>query len=541
MSFSARRELFFQVAPRYRLGNGKEKQVILDEFTRSTGYARKYAIRLLNQPEHQQPVITRQRLRWYGPDVEEGLVTLWRAANYICAKRLVPYLPELVSVLEQHDHLVVCEQTRSKLLTMSAATVDRILSRYRSKASGRSTTTRGRLLKHQVKVRTFADWEDSRPGFMEADLVAHCGDRTNGSFLNTLVLTDIATSWTECVPLLCRGEEQVLQALELVRQLLPFPLLGLDTDNGSEFLNQGLLAYCQKEGITFTRSRAYKKNDQCYVEQKNGSIVRQLIGYDRFEGRLAHRQLTELYRVIRLYVNLFQPSMKLIFKKREGAKVTKRYDKAQTPYQRLLVAGVLDEAGRERLESFYRALDPVELLRQLERLQDAFWQHAMQVRVGKIRLGQMPSVRLLEVQSPKLPQAQPIVEGKPERSSASVTVFEELEERGKRRYRRSGKPRVPHTWRTRKDPFEGVWAEVKQKLAAEPERTAKSLFLELQQEYPGRFAAGQLRTLQRRVKQWRRETLITFKTEWLAPELEPLTACWDSSRLGSAAQNGLHP
>ncbi len=183
----------------------------------------------------------------------------------------------------------------------------------------------------------------------------------------------------------------------------------------------------------------------------------------------------------------------------------------------------------------------MELLRQLERLQDAFWQPARQVRVGKIRLGQMPSVRLLEVQSPKLPQAQPIVEGQPERSSASVTVFEELEERGKRRYRRSGKPRVPHTWRTRKDPFEGVWAEVKQKLEAEPERTAKSLFLELQQEDPGRFAAGQLRTLQRRVKQWRRETLITFQTEWLAPELEPLTACSDSSRLGSAARNGLHP
>ncbi len=191
-------------------------------------------------PRRGQTISDPPTARWYGAEVEEGLVTLWRAANYICAKRLVPYLPELIPVLEQHGHLVVANEIRSKLLTMSAATADRILSRYRSKGSGKNTSKSGCLLKHQVNVRTFADWEDSRPGFMEADLVAHCGDRTEGAFLNTLVLTDIATSWTECLPLLCRSEEEVLQALELVRKLLPFPLLGLDTDNGSEFLTRVL-------------------------------------------------------------------------------------------------------------------------------------------------------------------------------------------------------------------------------------------------------------------------------------------------------------
>ncbi|MGH9339106.1 MAG: hypothetical protein ACRD1R_05855 [Acidobacteriota bacterium] len=194
MSFSARRELFFQVAPRYRSGDGNEKQVILDEFTRSTGYARKHAIRLLNRADATRSVITRQRLRWYGSEVEEALVTLGRSANYICAKRLVPYLPELMGVLEHPGPLTLSAETRGKLMTRSAAPADRLLARYRRKASGTTRTKHGPLLKHQVSVRTLADWEESRPGFMEADLGAHCGDSMSGGFLNTLVLTDVATS-----------------------------------------------------------------------------------------------------------------------------------------------------------------------------------------------------------------------------------------------------------------------------------------------------------------------------------------------------------
>ena len=241
MSFLARHELLERIAARYRLGTRKQKRMILDEFIESTGYARKYAIRLLGDPGDPQTKITRQRLRWYGPAVEEALMTVWNSANGICAKRLIPFIPELITALESHGHLSP-DDTRSKLLTLSAATADRILRRFRGKISGKGTTKRGKLLKHQIPIRTFADWQDSRPGFMEADLVAHCGERTDGSFLNTLVLTDVATGWTECLPLLCKSGEEVVRSVMMARSLLPFALLGLDTDNGSEFLNEGLLA-----------------------------------------------------------------------------------------------------------------------------------------------------------------------------------------------------------------------------------------------------------------------------------------------------------
>src|SRR5213076_1240930 len=207
----------------------------------------------------------------------------------------------------------------------------------------------GRLLKQQIPVRTFADWNDVRPGFLEADLVAHCGGVAAGAFLYTLTLTDIATTWTECLPLLHRTQEAVVQAVERARQLLPFPLLGFDTDNGSEFLNAQLFDYCAQEQITFTRGRTANKNDQCYVEQKNGSVVRQLVGYERFEGERAYRQLAELYRAVRLYVNFFQPSMKLRTKQRDGARVQRQYEPAQTPFQRVLASGCLSAADRERL------------------------------------------------------------------------------------------------------------------------------------------------------------------------------------------------
>jgi hypothetical protein len=362
------------------------------------------------------------------------------------------------------------------------------------------------LLKHQVPVRTFADWTDSRPGFMEADLVAHCGCSAEGAFLNTLVLTDIATGWTECLPLLYRSEEEVLRALDVGRQLLPFQLLGLDTDNGSEFLNHGLVEYCELEEITFTRSRPYKKNDQCYVEQKNGVIVRQLVGYDRFEGQFAYKQLGELYQVIRLYVNFFQPSMKLISKHRKGSKVYKKYDAARSPFQRLLESNVLDEQRRRYLVDFYHTLDPVQLLGKLELLQDAFWHHAILQK------------RKVSLPSKFVVQPRRVIEDVKDEDIASEPkrIEGEVIRQKKRSYRRKAKQRSPRTWRTRKDPFEDISEELRQMLIAEPQRTAKSLLLELQGRYPGRFPNGQLRTLQRRVKEWRREILVKFDMEWLA-------------------------
>ncbi len=224
-----------------------------------------------------------------------------------------------------------------------------------------------------MPLRTFAGWGDAAPGFVEADLVAQCGPQTVGAFLHTLVLIDVAT---ECLPLLTRSHDAVIGALNLARQLLPFPLLGLDTDNGVEFLNYELLGYCERERITFTRGRAYRKNDQCFVEQKNGAIVRQLVGYGRFAGVDAHRQLAEVYRALRLYVNFFQSSMKLRAKRRDGMALHRRYDRAQTPWQRLLASEVLDETRTARLTAIFPALDPVRLRRQLETLLGALWRHA---------------------------------------------------------------------------------------------------------------------------------------------------------------------
>jgi len=325
MSFQAKWELLAQTGPRYRAAPLQQKRAILDEFVAATGYARKYAIRLLAQPVVPPPrPIVRPRMRQYGPAVVEALTVAWAATNYVCAKRLVPFLPELVASLERHGHLALRPEVRTQLLSLSAATADRLLRplRERARPRGIGTTKAGTLLKHKVPIRTFAEWDDVRPGFMEADLVAHCGTRAEGPYLSSLVLTDVATGWTECLPLLHHGYDDVLRALDQVRGLLPFSLRGLDTDNGGEFLNFPLLAYCERAEITFTRGRAYRKNDQCYVEQKNGSLVRQIVGYDRFEGDLAYQQLAEVYRALRLYVNIFQPSLKLVLKRREAARST---------------------------------------------------------------------------------------------------------------------------------------------------------------------------------------------------------------------------
>ena len=275
LSYRAKRELLLQIAPRYGEASSALKEVILDEFVATTGYARTYAIRLLNHPVDIKLTIERPRMPRYGSEVQQALHLTWTAANHICAKRLIPFLPTLVEALERHGHLQLSEECRNQLLSMSPATADRLLRPYRKQERrGISTTRSGTLLKKQIPIRTFQDWNEVKPGFLEADLVAHCGTQAEGSFLYTLTLTDVATGWTECLPLLNRGQEAVVAALRRAQQLLPFPILGIDTDNGAEFINLELMAYCEQEHITFTRGRPQKSNDQCYVEQKNGQIVR---------------------------------------------------------------------------------------------------------------------------------------------------------------------------------------------------------------------------------------------------------------------------
>jgi hypothetical protein len=376
MSMTSRRELLAVVAPRYRAARGEERGRILEEFLASTGYHRKYALSLLNHPITKATARKkRARPRQYAFAVQQALVICWRAANGICSKRLVPYLPELVRVLEQHGELHLEAQTKERLLALSPATADRLLQaeRKRAKPHGLGTTKPGTLLKSAIPIRTFAEWDEAEPGFTEIDLVVHCGSTTRGEYLYSLTVTDVATGWTECVALRNRGQQTVFQALLLARGRLPFPLRGIDSDNGSEFINAHLLRYCQDEQLTFTRSRPYKKNDQAYVEQKNWSIVRQLVGYERYESASAYQALQALYEVIRRYINFFQPSMKLVAKERVGSKVKKRYDKAKTPYQRVLESERVTQESKARLRQQYATLNPVALLRQMQRLQAVLW------------------------------------------------------------------------------------------------------------------------------------------------------------------------
>ncbi len=234
MSLSSRRELLHRVAPTYQISSWKEKRLVLDQFVSGAGYDRKYAVRLLNQGIHVEPSRKRMPPRRYDEAVRLALITVWKAANRICSKRLMPFLPEFVAALERFGHLALPEEVRKRLLTMSPATADRFLYRERHpEGLPPSTTHPGKLLKHQIPVRTFFDWNDLAPGFVEADLVAHCGERAEGTFLNTLTLTDIATGWTECLALLRRSETDVSAAIHALRQCLPFPLLGLDTDTAA--------------------------------------------------------------------------------------------------------------------------------------------------------------------------------------------------------------------------------------------------------------------------------------------------------------------
>lgn len=335
MSIESRLELAAQVGPRYRKSSASEKTAVLNEFVASTGYSRKHAIRILRRQEQPKVRPKRHRQKKYGREVREALIEVWEAANGICSKRLIPFLPDLLEALERHGRLILRPSIKQKLLTLSHSTMDRLLI-IEGKCKGISFTRGGSLLKKQIPIRTFADWNEVESGFLEADLVAHCGDTVSGQFLQTLTLTDIYSGWTEPVCILRKSEEEVIEAINQVRVVLPFPIVGLDTDNGTEFINRGLVQYCETNNITFTRSRPYKKNDQCHVEEKNGSVVRRAVGYHRYEGELAQDAFNQVYAVLRLYVNFFQPSMKLLSKERLHASVRKKYDQAKTPYRRLI-------------------------------------------------------------------------------------------------------------------------------------------------------------------------------------------------------------
>ena len=360
---------------RYLKASKREKGKILDEFVQVTEYHRKSAIRLFNRNGVPKPKKRRGRPRRYGNESVDMLRKAWEASDRLCSKRLQPFMDEMVRVMRQHGELAVNAHLEAELCQMSASTIDRLLRPWRRLGGRRplSTTKVGNILKQAIPIRTFADWTDDGPGFLEVDLVAHCSESTEGFYLTTLSTVDVASGWSECIGVWGKGQQRVRSALHRVRQRLPFPLLGVDSDNGSEFINQTLYNYCRSEGITFTRGRSYKKNDSCHVEQKNGNFVRRLVGYDRYNSHAALECLDLVYLTLRHYANFFQPTMKLVSKTRRGAKVHKVYDTAKTPYQRLLELDVLTYAKKAELYSTYRGLNPVQLLDQLNGHLEKLW------------------------------------------------------------------------------------------------------------------------------------------------------------------------
>jgi len=377
MSLKSKRELLEVVQPRYLKASKVEKQKMLDEFTLTTGYHRKHAIRVLKNQVQVQNHFKRKTKTYqtiYGGEVVQALEQIWEIYGRICSKRLQPYLPEAIKVLERCQEIELSQKTKALLLRISSASIDRCLRIVRLKSShGLSTTKPGSLLKNLIPVQTFTAWDEERPGFMEIDLVAHCGNSTAGQYLNTLTCTDLCTGWTDVTALLHRSQETVSTAIHRMRQRLPFPLLGIDSDNGSEFINDLLYRYCLEEKLTFTRSRPYQKNDQAHVEQKNWSVVRHTVGYDRWETAQDLTLLESIYDDIRRYINFFQPSLKLIAKERIGNQTIKRYDPAKTPYQRILDRKDIALEAKAPLMNLYVQLNPVELRCRIDQKTAKLW------------------------------------------------------------------------------------------------------------------------------------------------------------------------
>ena len=370
MSLKSKNELTETVRSRYLKANKVEKQKMLDEFTFATGYHRKHAIRVLKNQVQVQNHLKRKTKTYktiYRGEVVRVLEQIWEIYGQICSKRLQPILPEAIKVLERCREIEFSKDTKELLLKISSASIDRCLHPARIKsAHGLSTTKPGSLLKSMIPVRTFTEWDEEQPGFMEIDLVAHCGNSVEGQYLNTLTCTDISTGWTDVTALPRRSQEAVTKAIHRMRQRLPFPLLGIDSDNGSEFINDLLYRYCLDEKITFTRSRPYKKNDQAHVEQKNWSVVRHTVGYDRWETQQDLALLESVYDDLRIYINFFQPSFKLIAKERIGNKTIKRYDTAKTPYQRVLERKDISWEAKAHLMNLYLQFNPAELRRRID-------------------------------------------------------------------------------------------------------------------------------------------------------------------------------
>jgi hypothetical protein len=375
LTMSQRKALTKQVARRYHAASKTSKATILDELCAVTGWHRDHARKALRSALAPKPVAQQRKTRQpvYGEDVITALRKVWAVLDAPAGKRLAPFLPEIVDRLIACGELDITEQTRYQLVRMSAATIDRRLApdRARWQPRGRSLTKPGSLLKSQIPIRTWAQWNENRPGFVEIDLVGHEGGNPAGEFAHTLTVTDIATGWTEVRAVRNKAQKWVLAALTDLVAGFPFPILGIDSDNGTEFINAHLLTFCQNNEITFTRSRPGNKNDGCHVEQKNWSVVRQTVGYHRYSGPLQLDVLNGIYALLRNHINFFMPQQKLVSKTRDGAKVIKQHDRAQTPFQRAMADPSVDIHDKAELHRHYLTLNPAATRREILALSDA--------------------------------------------------------------------------------------------------------------------------------------------------------------------------
>mgnify|MGYP005638879401 CR=1 FL=1 len=382
-----------ELKARYNRATKKRKTIMLDEFCSVTGYNRCYASFILKIKKQKVLGYVRTggktikfvaenkkrkkkkkgRPKIYTYDVFLALRRIWVVFDFICGKRLAPFMTEAVAKLEKHGELDITASVRKKLKSISASTIDRLLKAEKNKmrlGKGKSGTKPGTLLKKSIPIRTFSEWDDAVPGFCECDLVAHDGGNSSGDFAQSLNFTDIATCWDSTAAAANKAQVNVFRALETIVARFPFKVKGIDSDNGSEFINAHLLTYCLKNKITFTRSRAHKKNDSCFVEQKNYSVVRRNVGYLRHDTEEELAVLNELYIYLDDYVNFFQPVLKLVSKIRDGSRVTKKYDKAKTPYRRVLESKDIDDKIKAGLRRRYDRLNPADLKRKITKLQD---------------------------------------------------------------------------------------------------------------------------------------------------------------------------
>ncbi|MFQ6678840.1 MAG: integrase, partial [Fidelibacterota bacterium] len=363
MSKQSREDYYKTVVKRYRNSDKKTKSQVLDEFCEVCGYNRKYAIRKLNtrKRNHKRRRLGRPK-RYKDPILLDVLFYLWEKQNLPCSRRLKASIPLWLPFYEKRP---LSQQVKTQLLEMSPATIDRLMVKMRKKIGklGLATTKPGSILKSHIPVKT-NQWDETRPGYLESDTVAHCGSSIAGSFVYTLNTVDIASGWTEQRAVWGKGYQGMKQALISIEKKLPFPMLGFDSDNGTEFLNWHLYRYLtgRSTPVQFTRSRPYKKNDNAHIEEKNWSIIRQYLGYNRFEQVELVEELNQIYTSEwRLFMNFFRPSSKLLEKVRINGKVKKVYDYPKTPFQRLLESDIISDAEKEKLKSQFAKLNPFKL------------------------------------------------------------------------------------------------------------------------------------------------------------------------------------